>query len=127
MDDTNRLRELIAQLRGENGCPWDKKQTVKTLAPYMLEESAEVTAEIEKEDWDGLCEELGDVMLIIMMLSQVAEEQGKFTYDDVTKGICEKIVRRHPHVFAGVKVSGTDEILDNWQKIKEAEKAAKKK
>ena len=118
------LIELIARLRGDGGCPWDKKQTFESLAPYLLEETGEAIAEIEKKSPAGLCEELGDVLLIIVMLSRMAEEQGSFDFNDVVRGICEKIVRRHPHVFAGVKLDTPEEVLDNWKKIKLAEKKA---
>ena len=125
MDEgTTKLIELIARLRGDDGCPWDKKQTLESLAPYLLEETNEAIAEIDKNSPEGLCEELGDVMLIIVMLSRIAEEQGLFDFGDVTRGICEKIVRRHPHVFSGLKLDTAEEVLDNWKKIKLAEKKA---
>lgn len=127
MTGTGELLELIAKLRGEGGCPWDKKQTLATLAPFLLEEAQEAVAEIEKGDFDGMCEELGDVMLIVTMICQVAGEQGAFTFDDAVRTVCEKIVRRHPHVFGTTVVNSTEEILDNWNKIKLEEKRAKGK
>jgi len=125
MDEgTTRLIELISRLRGDDGCPWDKKQTLASLAPYLLEEAGEAVAEVEKNSPEGLCEELGDVLLIVVMLSRIAEESGQFSFSDVTRGICEKIVRRHPHVFSGLKLDTAEEVLDNWKKIKLAEKKA---
>ncbi len=122
MSDIGEFRELIRALRGENGCPWDRKQTLQTLAPYIIEEAREVAEAVESGVDADVCEELGDVMLIVAMMSQVAEEEGRFTFDDCVKGISEKIVRRHPHVFGGVSVNSEQEIVDNWQKIKEMEK-----
>ncbi len=122
MSDIVEFRELIRTLRGGNGCPWDRKQTLQTLAPYIIEEAREVADAIESGVDADVCEELGDVMLIVAMMSQVAEEQGSFTFDDCVRRISEKIVRRHPHVFGGVSVSSEQEIVDNWQKIKEMEK-----
>ena len=116
------FRELIRALRGENGCPWDKKQTLQTLAPYIIEEAREVAEAVASGSDADVCEELGDVMLIVTMMSQVAEEQGRFTFEDCLKGISEKIVRRHPHVFGGAHVDSEQEIIDNWHKIKELEK-----
>jgi tetrapyrrole methylase family protein / MazG family protein len=116
------LRELIRNLRGENGCPWDKKQTLESMARYLTEEALEAVVEIEKGNAEGVCEELGDVMLIVVMLSQIAEERGLFDFEQVTAGINKKIIRRHPHVFGDVKVNSADEVLLNWNKIKEREK-----
>ena len=124
MSEMRELIELIARLRGDGGCQWDKKQTLETLAPYLLEEAGEAVAEIEKGNPEGLCEELGDVLLIVVMMIRFAEEQGLFDIGGVTAGICEKIVRRHPHVFSGVRVDSTQDIIDNWHKIKAAEKRA---
>lgn len=113
---------LIAELRGENGCPWDKKQTIAKLAKYLREETDEAIEQVEAGSPEGICEELGDVLLIIVMMSRIAEEEGLFDIGDVVKGISEKMVRRHPHVFGGLKVSSESEIIDNWHKIKEEEK-----
>ena len=125
MSGMEELRELIRTLRGGNGCPWDKKQTLESMARYLTEEAAEAVVEIEKGNADGVCEELGDVMLIVVMLAQIAEEQGLFDFERVTAGINEKIIRRHPHVFGDVKVNSADEVLLNWNKIKEKEKQAR--
>lgn len=114
--------ELIASLRGENGCPWDKKQTIQKMAKYLREETEEAIEQIELGNSAGICEELGDVLLIITMMSRIAEESGEFSLEDVVRGISEKIVRRHPHVFNGLNVSGEEEIIANWERIKQEEK-----
>jgi len=110
-------------------CPWDRKQTHATLAPYLLEEAYELVDTIESGSTDGLREELGDVLMQVAFHSVVAsersEEDGGFTIDDVAGGIVDKLIRRHPHVFADVTVSGADEVNENWEQIKAAERAAK--
>ncbi len=125
MSDIDEFRNLIRTLRGENGCPWDKKQTLKTLVKYIREESAEVAEAVESGTDADVCEELGDVLLIVTMMAQVAEEEGRFCFDDCVRSISEKIVRRHPHVFAERADLTDKEIIANWEKIKEAEKREK--
>lgn len=114
--------ELIAALRGENGCPWDKKQTLESMAKYLTDESREAVEAVERGDHENLCEELGDVLLIAAMMSRIAEERGLFAFDDVVAGIHEKIIRRHPHVFGDLKLATAEDVLLNWNKIKENEK-----
>lgn len=109
-------------------CPWDRKQTHESLAPYLLEESYEALEAVETGDPEALCEELGDVLLQVAFHARVAEERTDgtgFTIDDVAAGIVDKLVRRHPHVFGSVEVSGSDEVSTNWDAIKAAERAAK--
>jgi XTP/dITP diphosphohydrolase len=110
-------------------CPWDRKQTHASLAPYLIEESYELLDAIEGEDFSGLREELGDVLMQVAFHAVVAGERspedGGFTIDDVAAGIVDKLMRRHPHVFADVSVSGADEVNENWEQIKAAERAAK--
>lgn len=122
----SKLREIIAELRGPNGCPWDRKQTHSSLKRYLIEEAYELIDAIDEEDDEGMIGELGDVLLQVMLHSQIAEDEGMFTVDDVIEGISSKMVRRHPHVFGNVEVSGTEDVLVNWQKIKEEEKAGEK-
>lgn len=121
-----KLIEVIATLRGENGCDWDKQQTHKSLRPNMLEEAYEAVEAMQSGDSADLKEELGDVLLQVVLHSQIAKDEKEFDIEDVAKGICEKLVHRHPHVFGDVKVSSTDEILDNWDKIKKEEKPERK-
>ncbi|MEW5947496.1 MAG: MazG nucleotide pyrophosphohydrolase domain-containing protein [bacterium] len=120
------LRGLIKKLRSENGCPWDRRQTLSSIAPYLREEVDEALRELKKNSIEDFSEELGDVFLILVMMIQIAEEEGLFTFEDVMTLAAEKIVRRHPHVFSGLKVSSLDEIVANWKKIKETEKRGRR-
>jgi tetrapyrrole methylase family protein/MazG family protein len=113
---------VMARLRAPDGCPWDREQTHTTLKRYFIEETYEVLEAIEANDPDLLCEELGDALLQVVFHAQLASEEGVFIMDDVTARIVEKLVRRHPHVFGTVEVSGSDEVLRNWEQIKRAEK-----
>ncbi len=125
MEEKRQVQDLVAviqQLRGENGCPWDKVQTHKTLREPMIEEAYEVVEAINKEDMANLKEELGDVLLQVVFHSQLAEEAGTFTLEDVVEGICNKMIYRHPHVFGDVDVSSADEVLVNWESLKKKEK-----
>lgn len=123
MHTFDELKEIIAELRSEHGCPWDLKQTHTSLKVCLAEESEEVFQAIDSNDMDNLCEELGDVLLQVMLHSQIAGENGNFTIDDVVDGLCEKMIRRHPHVFGDVKVSTPEESLALWNEIKKQEKA----
>ncbi|WP_226671278.1 nucleoside triphosphate pyrophosphohydrolase [Metabacillus litoralis] len=116
------LRNVIAELRGPNGCPWDKEQTHSSLKKYLIEECYELIEAIEKDDIDHIVEELGDVLLQVVLHAQIGEDEGMFSIDDVIKGIAEKMIRRHPHVFGQLTVSDTEEVLSNWDEIKRAEK-----
>ena len=124
-----RLLELVAVMsRLRRECPWDAKQTHGTLAPHLLEESYEALEALESGDPDALREELGDVLLQVMFHAEVASERTDgtgYTIDDVAEGIAAKLVRRHPHVFSDVTVSGADEVKQNWDTIKAAEREAK--
>jgi len=102
-------------------CPWDKKQTLQTLRPQTLEELYELTEAIDLEDWKGLKEELGDLMLHIVFYCRIADEQGKFSIDDVIEGVCNKLVNRHPHIYSSVKVNDDNDVKQNWEKIKQKE------
>ncbi len=117
---------IIAQLRSPGGCPWDQEQTHESLKECLLEESQEVIDAINNKDDDNLCEELGDVLLQVVMHAQIATEEGRFTMDDVVQGVSEKMIRRHPHVFGDIKVDSVEEGLDLWNAIKQQEKANKK-
>ena len=113
--------DIIAKLRGENGCPWDKEQTFESLKPCMINEMTEALAGIDLYTQTGntenLCEELGDVLMQVVLLSQIAKEKGLFDITDVIKGISEKMIRRHPHVFGA---PGTE--VPDWEAIKQQEK-----
>lgn len=118
--------EIIARLRGENGCPWDKEQTYESLKPCLVNETAEALGAInllaETGDSANLCEELGDVLLQVVLLAQIAREEGHFSMEDVVQGISEKMIRRHPHVFGKVQVENSGQVLTNWAEIKKQEK-----
>ena len=117
------LREIIAKLRSPEGCPWDREQTFESLKVCLANESEEVFQAVDNQDMENLCEELGDVLLQVMLNSQIAEEAGAFTIDDVIDGLCRKMVRRHPHVFGDVKVNSPEEGRALWEQIKMQEKA----
>lgn len=123
----SKLRRVIAELRGPDGCPWDKKQTHESLKKYLIEEAYELIDSIDEGDDEGIIGELGDVLLQVMLHSQIGEDEGMFTIDDVIEGITAKMIRRHPHVFGDVEVNGEEDVLVNWQKIKEDEKGAETK
>ncbi|MDO4431144.1 MAG: nucleoside triphosphate pyrophosphohydrolase [Lonepinella koalarum] len=120
------LLAIVAKLRDPNGgCPWDLKQTFQTMIPHLLEESYEVVEAIEKQNIDNLREELGDLLLQTVFLSQLAKEDNLFTFDDVVTELAEKLVRRHPHVFAGKSANNEQEALQNWNAMKAAENQQK--
>jgi MazG family protein len=112
----------MARLRAPDGCPWDREQNFDTIKRYTLEETYEVIDAIERRDWENLREELGDFLLQAVFHAQMASEQGLFNIDDCLRSINEKLIRRHPHVFAGVEANTPDEVLKNWDAIKAAEK-----
>ncbi|MBY8914733.1 nucleoside triphosphate pyrophosphohydrolase [Bacillus sp. YC2] len=116
------FRRIIRELRGPNGCPWDQKQTHQSLKQYMIEECYELLEAIDEEDTDHIIEELGDVLLQVMLHAQIGEDEGYFSIDDVLRDISEKMVRRHPHVFKDVKVRDEHDVVANWEEIKKAEK-----
>ena len=129
MSETERLKEIVEKLRSEDGCPWDRVQTHSSLKPTVIEEAAEVICGInildEKGDPENLKEELGDLLLQVMFHSVIAEEEGYFTFDDVAKVVSDKMVRRHPHVFAGVEFETDEDRHKSWEEIKKAEKEGK--
>ncbi len=121
-----RLIDIIKTLRSENGCAWDREQTHSTLRRNMLEEAYEAVDAIDDNDMKHLKEELGDVLLQVVLHSQIASEENEFSIEDVAKEISDKLVRRHPHVFGNVEVSTTDDIVHNWEEIKKQEKKHRK-
>ena len=117
---------IIAELRSDHGCPWDKAQTHESMISCLRNECEEVVEAIEQKDPENLCEELGDVLLQVLLHAQIAKEEGLFTMDDVINGLCEKMVRRHPHVFGDAKAATPEESLELWNEIKRQEKLGKK-
>ena len=129
MDDItrpiDRLLSIMARLRDpQDGCPWDLEQDFSTIAPYTIEEAYEVADAIDRNDLDGLKDELGDLLLQVVFHAQMAAEQGAFGFDDVATAIADKMVRRHPHVFADARFADAREQTANWEQIKRAERAA---
>lgn len=134
--DFEAFRQIVAALRSENGCPWDRKQTFESLKPCMINEMTEAVAAVniyeETQDAENLCEELGDVLLQVVLMSQIAEEKGLFCARDVISGISRKMIRRHPHVFGEDASDGSgntagaaltaQEVPGRWEAIKQAEK-----
>jgi len=119
------LLKIMRRLRAPGGCPWDQEQTHASLRPYLLEEAAEAADAISAGDLTELPGELGDVLLQVAFHSVIAEEAGEFGYQDVEKSIVDKLIRRHPHVFGEVVVSGSQEVVSNWQSIKAAEQGGR--
>lgn len=121
------LLEVIKALRGPEGCPWDKEQTHKSLVPYAIEEAYELAEAIEEADEAEMISELGDVLLQVVLHSEIARQEGRFDVFDVIATLNEKMVRRHPHVFSNVEVGSIDDVWANWRKIKDVEKQGKEK
>ncbi len=125
MDDIKNLLEVMRRLRDpQNGCPWDVEQTFATIAPYTIEEAYEVADAIARDDLDDLKGELGDLLLQVVFHAQMAAESGHFNFDDVARGICEKMIRRHPHVFGSDERRANGKVDGSWEEIKELERAS---
>src|SRR6184192_1670531 len=120
-----RLLEIMDKLRDPGGCPWDREQTLRTLTPYLLEEAHEVIEAIEAGDAQHHKEELGDLLFQVVFQARIAREEGKFDFAQVCDSISDKLTRRHPHVFGDVEVSGSGEVVKNWERIKAEERKAK--
>jgi len=117
-----RLADILAVLRGETGCPWDRKQDHHSLKHFLLEEAYEVLEAIDEEDSEHLCEELGDLLMLLLFHARIAQEAGHFDIHDVCRGITEKMIRRHPHVFASSPELQAEEVARQWEQIKVQEK-----
>jgi nucleoside triphosphate diphosphatase len=117
-----RAVSIMARLRGPGGCPWDREQTFDSVKPYTVEETYEVLEAIDNRDWDELPAELGDLLLQVLFYSQMANEQDKFSIDDVLDHLSDKLINRHPHVFGDVKADTSSDVLRNWEAIKTKEK-----
>ena len=119
------LIRVLSELRSDRGCPWDRAQTYESLKQCLADEAQEVFDAVDHKDMENLCEELGDVLLQVVLNSQIAAEEGAFSIDDVVDGVCRKMIRRHPHVFGKAKVESEEEGLALWNAIKAQEKAEK--
>lgn len=126
MENWKKLVEIIATLRAPNGCQWDREQTHTSLRPNMIEEAYEAVDAIDENNMEHLKEELGDVLLQVVLHSQIAKEEGAFDIEDVAGDLNAKLIHRHPHVFGDTKVGSTKEILENWDKLKAEEKKERK-
>jgi tetrapyrrole methylase family protein/MazG family protein len=116
------LRRIVATLRGPEGCPWDRVQTHKTLRPYLIEEAHETLAALDEGDSERLCEELGDLLLEVLLHVQIAEESGAFRLSDVVHSISDKLVRRHPHVFSDAVAETPEAVVEQWDELKRLER-----
>lgn len=125
LPEFRRLCEVVARLRAPDGCPWDRQQTMKSIKPYTLEETYELLEAIDADDNVAICEELGDVLLQVMLDSQIAADEQRFLLTDVVRGIADKMIRRHPHVFDTVDAPTTDDVRRNWHSIKQQEKPSR--
>jgi len=121
------LLSIMAQLRAEKGCPWDRQQTMESLKPFVIEEAYEVVDAIDSGDKRKVCEELGDLLLEIVFLAQIGKEEGAFGFEEVVQEINEKLLRRHPHVFGGEEAENAEEVLHRWEQIKQNEKEDRKR
>ena len=127
MQNIRRLTDIMARLRDpRSGCPWDLKQTYRSIVPYTIEEAYEVADAIERDDLDELREELGDLLFQVVFYARIAEEQGRFDFDDVAGGIADKMLRRHPHVFGDAEYSSDAELRHAWERHKQQERAARR-
>lgn len=125
MNEYSSLMQIVKDLRGPDGCPWDKEQTHQSLAPFAIEEVFEMIDALESKNDANFKEELGDVLFQVALHCQLAQERGAFDYHDVIQTLTEKLVRRHPHVFSSTQVKDIDEVWANWEKIKKEEKLLK--
>lgn len=126
---TTQIQELIQTveaLRGPEGCPWDRKQTLNSLTKYLSEECGELIDAIKKDDSQEICEELGDLFFILLLICQVSKEENRFTYEDMLGIVNAKLIRRHPHVFAGLPTGDEESLRRQWERIKQEEKTSKK-
>ena len=121
MTEMERLVGVMRRLRAPDGCPWDREQTHESLKKCLVDEAAEYLDAVDRKSDPDMCEELGDLLMQVVMNSVMAEERGAFTLEDVAKGIADKMIRRHPHVFGDVHVDNSAQVLVNWEKIKKTE------
>ena len=123
LSPVERLRVIIATLRGENGCPWDREQTLQSLKPFLIEEAYELLDAIDSEDVSAHKDELGDVLLQVVLQAQIRSETADFTFDDVATGLSDKLIRRHPHVFGEGSAQTSEQVIERWEEIKQQERS----
>lgn len=124
IDPVQRLQNVVDRLRGENGCPWDRKQTPDSMAVYLKEEAHEAADAVAAGNPADICEELGDVLFLVVFIARLFAETGRFDFNRVAEGITEKMIRRHPHIFGDERAETPEEVLHRWRRIKSAEKNA---
>ena len=127
LDAVARLLAIVDRLRDPGGCPWDREQTVPSMAASLVEEAHEAVEAIDRADRDETVEELGDLLMVVSLISRIASEDGTFDMGAVARMVGDKLIRRHPHVFGDVRVDGTDKVLANWERIKQEERRGKEK
>lgn len=120
------LLDIIARLRSKGGCPWDRKQTLTSLKPFLIEEAYELHEVMDSDDKENHKDELGDVLLQVLLQARLREEEGAFRFDDVVANLTEKLIRRHPHVFSDVEAADADAVIRNWEAIKQKERKQKR-
>lgn len=119
--------QTIEKLRGADGCPWDKRQTFTSLRKYLRNETEELIEAVDKNDTDNICEEIGDILFVLLLYCQIGAENSLFSFQDVIDGVNSKLIFRHPHVFGDVKISSEEELHELWQVMKKKEKELKNK
>ena len=126
MDAFKKLLDIVDTLLGPNGCSWDKEQTIQSIRPYLLEETHEALEAIDEDDSEKIVEELGDLFFILVFYGRLGKKSERFTLDDIINTVAEKLVRRHPHVFADAKIANNEELFKQWESIKQQEKKKRK-
>ena len=121
-NDFSELHRIIKSLRGQGGCPWDQKQTPESITKYLLEETEELAEAMSGDNYQHICEEIGDLFFILTLTARIYEDKGHFTLDDIFKAINTKMIRRHPHVFEGLATGSESELKEQWEAIKAGEK-----
>ena len=121
----DRMLDIVDRLRAPDGCPWDRKQTVETMAPHLIEEAYELLEAVECGADQDIIEEAGDVLMVVAMVCRIAEEAGRFDLGDASRAIAEKLVRRHPHVFGEEQITEAEEVVGRWEAIKKSEREGK--
>jgi len=124
--ELDRCVEIVAKLRAPGGCPWDREQTNKSILSCLLDEAYEFFEAVDQNDNEKMTEELGDLLLQVVLHAQIAQDEGRFNIEDVARGIADKLIRRHPHVFGDVTVGSSTEVIHNWERIKKIEKEHRK-
>jgi MazG family protein len=127
MEQMNQLLLIIKKLRAPDGCPWDREQTHESIRGHLVEECAEFLDAVDAKNYPNMCEELGDLLMHILLHSEIASEEGRFDFNDVAKELADKLVRRHPHVFGEVKAESSDDVMGIWKEVKSVEKKSRPK